>query len=62
MMENGGVGFFVVLLILFYPILIAVAFFAPMQVKLVLLAADLLIPDPVPFVDEILLIVAILKG
>lgn len=61
-MENGGVGVFVVILILFYPILIAVAFFAPMQVKLVLLAADLLIPDPVPFVDEILLIVAILKG
>ena len=61
-MENGGVGVFVMILILFYPILIAVAFFAPMKVKLVLLAADLLIPDPVPFVDEILLIVAIFKG
>lgn len=60
-MENGGFGVFAVIWILFYSVLVAVAYFAPLKAKLVVLAADLLLPDPVPYVDEILMIVAILR-
>jgi hypothetical protein len=52
----------ILFLIVFYPILFAVAFFAPIHVKLVVFVGNLFVPDPLPFVDEIVQIAGLLKG
>lgn len=49
-------------LIVYYPILFGVAFFAPAGVKLVFFAGNLVIPDPLPFVDEIVQIAGFLRS
>lgn len=48
--------------LIYYPLLFAVAFFAPANVKLVVMAANLFIPDPLPFVDEIVQIAGLMRG
>ena len=50
------------LLGLVYVVIIGVAFTAPARVSLVLFVIDLFIPDPLPFVDEILLVIGMLKA
>jgi len=57
-MSNSRV--IILFLIVWYPLLFAVAFFAPVHVKLVVFVGNLFVPDPLPFVDEIIQIAGLL--
>lgn len=49
-------------MILAYVIILIVYLFCPRYLKLVFLVVNLFIPDPLPFLDEILIVAGLLKG
>ena len=46
---------------LLYPILILVSFVSPLSVRIILLVLSVIIPDPLPFVDEFLFGVSVIS-
>lgn len=51
-----------ILILLAYIAVIIFAFHAPAHVRIILLIIDIIIPDPLPFIDEILLLIAVIKS
>ena len=52
----------ILIVVVIYIVLISVCFVAPARVGLVLFVINLFIPDPLPFVDEILMLVGVIKS
>ena len=44
-----------------YPILIVVCFISPLIVRMIIFGLDVIIPDPLPYVDEFLMAVGIIS-
>ena len=49
------------ILIILYVILLCVYFACPLPVRLLILAVNFFIPDPIPIVDEVLMIAGIIS-
>lgn len=49
-------------MILAYVIILIVYLFCPKYLQLVMLVVNLFIPDPLPFLDEALMVAGLLKG
>lgn len=50
------------LFLLIYIVAIIYAFYAPSNVRIIIFILSIIIPDPLPFLEEVLLLIAILKS
>jgi hypothetical protein len=56
-MKLGGAR----MLYIIYGLILLVSFFFPLWINVVLFAINLFLPDPIPYIDEILQAIVILK-
>lgn len=50
------------MLYIIYGIILLVYWFCPTRMQLVIFLINLIVPDPIPYVDEVIMIAGLLKG